>query len=270
MRLALLAVLAVSAVLALLWIFQRSLIYFPMADLVPPEELGIAGVEDVSFGTRDGLRLGGWFFGLPDASPAPPTVIVFNGNAGNRSYRATLAQALRQRGLQVMLFDYRGYGGNPGSPSEGGLMADGAAAVSYVRSRPDVDPARLVYFGESLGTGVAVGVAAVERPAALVLRSPFTSLADVARRHYPILPVTLLLRDRFSSIERIGRLQVPLLVIAGDADRIVPVDLSRRLHEAALDPKTLVILSGADHNDRQLFEGARVIDAVVTFLQPLR
>src|SRR5262249_54941293 len=165
--------------------------------------------------------------------------------AGNRAYRSPLAAALQRHGFQVLLFDYRGYGGNPGTPSQNGLAADARATRAYLGSRSDVDLSRLVYFGESLGTAVALDLALRQPPAALVLRSPFTSIADVGQYHYPFLPVRLLLRDRFSAIDQIRRIRVPLLVIAGGRDRIVPIDNTRRLYEAAIAPKTLLILPDA-------------------------
>ena len=181
--------------------------------------------------------------------------------------RAPLATALAQHGIATLLMDYRGYGGNAGSPSEAGLALDARAARSYVARRPDVDPARIVYFGESLGSGVAVGLAADERPFALILRSPFPSLADLGRLHYPLLPVRWLLRDRFDCLDRIRRVNCPLLVIAGTRDGIIPVAQSERLFEAAVEPKRLVRIDGADHNDYELLAGARVIEAVVDFLE---
>ena len=136
-------------------------------------------------------------------------------------------------------------------------------------SRSDVDPSRLVYFGESLGAAVAVGLAVEHPPAALILRSPFTSMGDVGHHHYPLLPVRLLLRDRFPSIDRIRRIHSPLLVIAGDSDRIVPTQQSRRLYEAASDPKTLIVVPGADHNDDELLVGNEVMLAIIRFLRPI-
>jgi fermentation-respiration switch protein FrsA (DUF1100 family) len=171
--------------------------------------------------------------------------------------------------LQVLLVDYRGYGGNPGAPSENGLAEDGRAAQAYLASRPDVDRSRFVYFGESLGTAVAVDLAVEHPPAALVLRSPFTSMGDLGRHHYPFLPVGLLLRDRFAAIDQIQRIRAPLLVIAGGHDRIVPVENSRRLYDAAVAPKTLLVLPDADHNDYELLAGDEMIQAIVRFLQPL-
>jgi fermentation-respiration switch protein FrsA (DUF1100 family) len=191
---------------------------------------------------------------------------VFNGNAGNRAYRADLAQQFASRGFAVLLFDYRGYGGNAGSPSEEGLARDARAARQYLESRGDVDVRRLVYFGESLGAGVAVGLAVEHPPRALVLRSPFTSLVDAARYHFPYLPASLLLRDRFPSVDRIKRIRCPLLVIAGTLDTIVPAELSQRLFDRALQPKQLFIVEGADHNDDALVAGERMISAVVRFV----
>ena len=258
----------VAAVLALIWTTQRRLIYFPAEGVPAPSAIGLTWVEPVTFETTDGIELSGWFLAASASRPRV-TVLVFNGNAGNRAYRAPLAAALHEHGLQVLLVDYRGYGGNPGTPTENGLALDALAAQAYLAGRPDVDASRLVYFGESLGTAVAVGLAAEHPPAALVLRSPFTSLTDVGRHHYPFLPVRLLLRDRFRAIDQIQRTRAPLLVIAGGRDRIVPIEYSRRLYDAATAPKTLLVLPGADHNDEELLEGDEMIQAIVRFLQPL-
>jgi hypothetical protein len=132
-----------------------------------------------------------------------------------------------------------------------------------------VDASRIVYFGESLGTAVAVGLAAAHPPAALVLRSPFTSMTDLGRHHYPFLPVGLLLRDRFTSIDRMGRIPSPVLVIAGGHDRIVPIEYTRRVYDAITAPKTLVVLPDADHDDFALLAGDEMIAAIVRFLEPL-
>ena len=192
----------IAAVLAVIWTMQRRLIYFPGDAAPTPGEVGMSGVELVTFETTDGLGLSGWF--LPQPGPSPRvTVLVFNGNAGNRAHRGPLAAALHRHGFQVLLFDYRGYGGNPGTPTERGLIADSRAARAYLAGRADVDASRIVYFGESLGTAVAIDLAVAHPPLAVVLRSPFTSLVDVGRHHYRFLPVRLLLRDRFASIDQI-------------------------------------------------------------------
>ena len=258
---------AVAAVmLAVLWFFQRRLIYFPMRAPVPSAATILPTAEEVSFETEDGLRLGGWF--VPSVGASRGTVLVFNGNAGDRSFRAPLAAALARNGFSVLLFDYRGYGGNPGDPSERGLSSDARAARAYLDSRPDVDPARIAYFGESLGAAVAVSLAVEKPPAALILRSPFTSLSDMGRLHYPLIPTGPLLRDRFDSMSRIGQISAPVLIVAGERDRLVPPEQSSRLYAAIQRPDArLALISGADHNDFELLAGKQLLDEVVGFLE---
>ena len=265
MRFAAASVVCAIVLLLLIWTLQRRMIYFPLGQVPPPGEGGLSHVEPVRFTTADGVELGGWFLAATAASERT-TVIVFNGNAGNRSHRVELADALNRHGLQVLLMDYRGYGGNAGAPSERGLAADARAARAYLASRPDVDPSRLVYFGESLGAAVAVDLASEHPPAALILRSPFTSLGDVGRYHYPFLPVRWLLQDRYPSVDRIRQIDAPLLVIAGDRDGIVPIEQSRRLYDEAAEPKELLVVAGADHNDVALLAGREMISAIVRFI----
>jgi fermentation-respiration switch protein FrsA (DUF1100 family) len=261
-------VLIVTVVIMLAWFGQRRMIYFPFGDVPRPAQVGLADAEVVTYVTDDGLSLNGWFVPA-QSSPARATVIIFNGNAGHRALRADLAARLAGAGFASLLFDYRGYGGNPGSPSEEGLMLDARAARRYLVSRADVDTQRIVYFGESLGTGVAVRLAVEQGPRALILRSPFTSLVDMARHHYPFLPAAWLLRDRFSSIDRISQIGCPLLIIAAADDTIVPVSQSRRLFASASEPKRLHVLEHLDHNDYALLAGPDVIAAVTTFLRGL-
>lgn len=245
--------------LGLAWMLQRRMIYFPDRDLGPRP----AGAQEAVFTTSDGLELGGWYF--PARGSEGRAVLVFNGNAGNRSHRVPLAEALRDRGWAVLLIDYRGYGGNPGSPSEEGLARDARAARSWLAARDEVDAGRIAYLGESLGAGVAARLATERPPAALVLRSPFTSLVDLGKVHYPFLPVGLLLRDRFPVVEHIRRYDGPVLVISGEADTIVPPEQSLAVAEAATRSDHVVI-SGASHNDPALLDGEQFIEAVVEFL----
>ncbi len=243
-----------------LWVFQRSLIYLP-AGGVPEVSSMLPGWVDVEIETSDGLVLGGWY---RTPSSEAPVVVVFNGNGGNRAGRAPLGARLASAGYGVLLFDYRGYGDNPGRPTEAGLARDARAAVAFAAARAPGH--EVVYYGESLGAAVAVELATAEPPAALVLRSPFTSLADAAAVHYPFLPVGLLLWDEFPSGDRIGAIDVPVLVVAGSADSIVPTVQSRRLYDAAGSPKELVIVPGADHNDEALLVGEQLMTAVVRFV----
>jgi uncharacterized protein len=267
-RSALAVVVICLTIFAVLWALQRKLIYFPSAYVPDPASMGLSGAVAVTFPTSDGLTLNGWYV---SRTPQPKDVVlVFNGNAGNRAHRAAFADALTRLGAAVLLFDYRGYGGNPGSPTEDGLRRDARAARSYLLTRPDVDPKRIVYFGESLGTAVAAELASEYPPAGLILRSPFTSLTDVGQHHYAWLPVGWLLLDRFTTLDRIPLIHAPLLVIAGDRDRIVPTSQSRRVFDEAREPKSLLVIPDADHNDEALFNGQVMIEAIVGFLRNLR
>lgn len=264
MRTVLIAAVVLVAVLLIVvlaaWGFQRRLIYLP--DRSEPPLPDVAGLEEVTYPTRDGLELHGWFLAVDDPFA---TVVVANGNAGNRGNRVPLAQELAARGYAVLLTDYRGYGGNPGSPTEAGVTTDFAAAVRYAAGRPDTDPERLVYFGESLGAAVATALAAGDAPpAALVLRSPFTELADVAAAHYP-LPARQLLWDRFPLHEQLYSYDGPVLVAAGARDSIVPTRLSRTVAEDHAD--TYIEIDGANHNDRALLSGPELLDAVDDFVR---
>lgn len=265
MRLLVAALVILVIFLAIIWSGQRRLIYFPFGDVPSPRDAGLHDAAVVTFGTEDGLMLTGWFIPSP-SPPARSTVMVFNGNAGNRAFRAPLASALRAHNMAVLLFDYRGFGGNPGAPTEEGLARDARAARAWLRTRTGVDQDRVVYFGESLGTAVAARLAADDPPAALILRSPFMSMAHVGQHHYRLLPVRLLLRDRYPTEELIGRIASPLLVIAGDRDSIIPPDHSRRVYEAATARKELLVIRGADHNDEALFTGRAMVDGIVGFL----
>lgn len=263
-RLAVFAVLAASLAVGILWVLQRRLIYFP-SQALPDVYAVMPSVEEVTFPTEDGLTLAAWLVpATRDANGA--TVVVFNGNAGNRAGRVPLARALAERGYGVLLVDYRGYGGNQGNPTEEGLLQDGWAAVAYLETRADVDADRLVYFGESLGAAVAIGVAEQRPPAALVLRSPFTSLPDVASVHYPFLPTSVLLWDRYPNLERLREIDVPVLVVAGSADSVVPLAQSQQVYESAAGPKEFLTIEGADHNDFELTAGKQLVVGVTAFL----
>jgi fermentation-respiration switch protein FrsA (DUF1100 family) len=187
-------------------------------------------------------------------------VLVAPGNGGNRSGRAGLTAALSRRGLSVLLMDYRGYGGNPGSPSEDGLSRD-AMAAALALEELGYPAERTIYFGESLGTGVVAALQARRPPAGVVLRSPFTELADVAAHHYPWLPVRQLLKDRYPVTSLLSVSEVPVTVIYGNRDSVVPTELSARVADAAGSLVERVVIRGADHNDEVMF-GPVVADAV--------
>lgn len=250
----------VVGVLVVLTALQRQLIYFPDPTPVPPAAEVILGARDVTLRTSDGLALGAWFVAADTSADLGLAVLVAPGNGGNRAGRAGLALELSRRGLAVLLMDYRGYGGNPGRPSEEGLAADALAAAVRLEEL-GYPPARTIYFGESLGTGVVAALHERRPAAGLVLRSPFTELADVGAHHYPWLPVRLVLRDRFPVTPVIARTVVPVTVIYGDRDSVVPSELSARVADEAGNLLERVVLPGADHNDPVMF-GPQVADPV--------
>ena len=242
-------------VVGMLWWQQRQLIYFPDTSSVPPAGEVIEGARDVTLHTEDGLELGAWFLPAapePGATDRRVAVLVAPGNGGNRADRAGLAGELRQLGLAVLLMDYRGYGGNPGSPSEEGLARDAMAAMEALENL-GYPAERTIYFGESLGSAVVAALQAQRPPAGMVLRSPFTELADVGAWHYPWLPVRLLLRDRFPVLDHLVASEVPVTVVYGDRDSIVPTELSARVADEAPALAERVVITGADHNDPVMF-----------------
>ncbi len=236
-----------------LYLAQDQLIYGPVQH-TPPIGTVLPGGEEVSYRTRDGVDVRSWFLpATPSASAArapSPVAIVFHGTHGERSSMAPFAQELARHGVAVLLAEYRGFGDVEGALSEQGLHEDALAAVTYVQSRPDLDPSHIAYVGYSLGTGVAVSLSVVRPPAALVLLAPYTSLPDVAWSSLPGLPYRLLMRTQFDSRSRIGRLHVPLLVVRGSADRTIPPEQSAEVFAIANEPKQLLTIDGADHDLR--------------------
>jgi uncharacterized protein len=260
---AVVVVLATAALLVmLLWALQRRLIYLPFPADVPPVATVLPTAREVTLRTDDGLELGAWL--VPASEPGRTTaVLVAAGNAGNRSLRAPLAAALARKGLAVLLFDYRGYAGNRGGPTQAGLARDVRAALRFLTDEVQLPRDRLLYYGESLGAAVVTELATEAPPAGLVLRSPFVDLASVGRVHYPFLPVRTLLRDRFRLAEQLARVRVATTVVYGSDDRIVPPEQSRAVAAAAGGPTRVVEIEGADHNDRALLDGAELVAAVV-------
>lgn len=252
--------LLIGTVVVVLWALQRQLIYLPLNTPVPPATDVIPGAKDVTLHTADGLELGAWFVPAAGSRDTGMAVLVAPGNGGNRLSRAGFAEELARRGFAVLLMDYRGYGGNPGSPSEEGLAADADAAVRALTELGH-PPERTVYFGESLGSGVVAALQARHPPAGVALRSPFPELADVGAHHYPWLPVRALLRDRFPVVPHLAGSDVPVTVIYGDRDSVVPTALSARVADRAPTLAERVVLTGADHNDPVMF-GPRVAAAV--------
>lgn len=231
----------------LLWsLAEKRFVFFPTREVeCTPDQLGIA-YEDVYFNTSDGVRLNGWF--VPGSSGL--TWLCFHGNGGNIGHRAAEIALLHHNlGINLLIFDYRGYGRSLGTPSERGTYLDARAAFNYLRSRPDVDGERIVYFAHSLGTAVAVELATTEAPLGLILVSPLTSMQPMARIAFPLLPLGWLTKDKYNSLARIGSIRAPLLTVHGEEDALVPVSQGEELFRAANEPKRLQLLAETGHND---------------------
>lgn len=244
---ALLSVLAGAVlVVAAMRLLEPRMIYFPgPAPALTPAAAGLA-FEEAAFPTADGETLRGWW--IPAADPRAPVVLFFHGNAGTREHRIEILQGFHRAGLGVFIFDYRGYGGSTGRPSEAGLLLDGEAAFDWLRGNTGDAP--IVFYGHSLGGAVAA-VTALRRPAAgLILESVFTSVPDMAIRVVPLPFVRYVVKTRFDTRAALGALTQPLLLIHGDADEVVPFSMGRRLFEASAAPdKTFRAVPGAGHND---------------------
>lgn len=232
---------------------QRSMMYFPDSSHPGAAADAVQGASDVVLRTADGLELDAWLI-APSEPDRGVAVLMASGNGGNRGGRAELAAHIAERGFTVLLIDYRGYGGNPGSPSEPGLAADARAAANYL-SDQGFSPQCQIYYGESLGTGVVAGLAVTNPPAGLVLRSPFTSFVDVAKLRYPWLPADAILVDRYPLVEQLANSQTPVVVLAGSADELIPVAMSQEVADGVGNLHRLHIVQGAMHNDGVWYRG---------------
>jgi fermentation-respiration switch protein FrsA (DUF1100 family) len=218
--------------------------YFPDRVRTSPLAAGLPGAEEIELRSADGETLVAWY--LPPQGERP-VVLYFHGNAGALAYRVERFRAFAGDGLGLLALSYRGYGGSSGRPSEDGLIADAQAAYDYVVARHP--SGRIVIWGESLGTGVAVALASRRPVGRVVLESPFTSAADVGARVYWYLPVQALMKDPFRSDRRIGQVKAPLLIIHGAQDTVVPIALGEKLFSLANEPKRFVRLPAATHAD---------------------
>lgn len=235
---------------------QRRLMYVPDRRHVIPSELGLGGVVERVIEAPDGARVIAWH---GRARPGHPTILYFHGNAGSLSNRSERIRKYMDAGRGVFMMTYRGYGGSTGSPSEAANVADAGRAYDMLVA-DGVDPTDIMIYGESLGTGVAVQIAATRRAGGLILDAPFTSIVDVAQRIYPYLPVRPFLWDRYETIDRIGQVDMPVLIVHGGRDDIIPIAMGRTVFAAANEPKTFVEFPDAGHSDHHLFGSIMTID----------
>ena len=259
--------LSLAGILALIVIVGRLLhryfIYIPDRTRIHPNEAGLTGAEEVVFKAADGTKLIAWY---QPARGSQPTLLYFTGNSGNAAKRANKIRAIAADGYGVFMLNYRRYGGSEGRPSERKIAADAVSAYDYLRGL-GVAPHSIVAYGESLGTAVATRLALQRHVEALVLEAPFTSVVDVGRLLWPLLPLRLIMADQYRTIDRIGEVNVPLFIVHGARDSIIPLDHARHLYHAASEPKKLVVVPHADHND--LFDRGAWIK-VRDFIESLR
>jgi len=241
---------------------QRSMIYYPDSTLGSPAGYGVPEMQEVGETTPN--RLVSWYGKARDK--AQPVIVLFHGNAGHIGYRGFKARTFLDAGYGVLLVGYRGYGGNAGSPSELGFYEDARIALQTLETM-GITKEKIVLYGESIGTGVAVQMALEGFGQALVLEAPYSSLADVASHHYPIFPVNWLLKDRFESQEKINKIPIPKLIVHGAKDNVIPQKYGRRLFDKASNPKQWKNLERAGHND--LFDHGAGL-AIIEFLQQIK
>jgi fermentation-respiration switch protein FrsA (DUF1100 family) len=249
--------------LAYMWATQRSHVFHPGAGpLDLPGSVVAPFMREEAIESTDGLTLMAWY---APAKPGLRTIAYFQGNAGTLGDRQERVLAYLHHGFGVLLIGYRGFGGNPGAPTEPGLYDDGRAHLDWL-ARQGIVSSDLVLYGESLGAAVAVQMASEREAAALVLEAPFASVLLSARARYPLFAFDWLIKDKFASIEKIGKVRHPLLVIHGHRDRVTPIRFGRMLYERANQPKTALWLPDAGHNDLGQFG---MIEAVMRFLDGL-
>lgn len=234
------------ALLGALFGGQRRLIYLPDTVTPDPAQAGVPEMRPVRLSTGDGLSLLAWY--RPALDPEGATLVYFHGNAGHIGMRGAKVKPYLEAGYGVLLPSFRGYSGNPGRPSEEGLYRDARAALDYLEAA-GVEAERIVLYGESLGSGVAVEMAARKPAAALVLEAPFTSIPDVAAYRFPFMPVRYLVHDRFDSQAKIARVSAPVLIVHGERDATVPARFGRKLFAAASEPKEIRLIPKGGHND---------------------
>jgi hypothetical protein len=241
----------------LLYVVQRSLQYFPERQRTTPSAAGLPEAEEAMLETVDGERVIVWH--VPPRA-GQPVFLYFHGNGGSLRWRDNRFGALIADGSGLVALSYRGYGGSSGRPTETGLVADAATAYAFAVARYPAE--RIVLWGESLGSALAIALAAEKPVGRVVLEAPFTSAADVGALHYWFAPVRIMMKDQFRSDLRIGKVAAPVLVVHGENDAVVPVALGERLYGLIQAPKRFVRIAGAGHDDL----GARAVAAAKQFI----
>lgn len=242
------------------YIEARSIFFPDKAIYATPEAVNLA-FEDIYFNTEDGLKINAWFVPYPRAEY---TLLLFHGNAGNIADRLDKIRMLRDLGVNVFIMDYRGYGLSEGRPAERGLYLDASSAYRYLIDARQIEPERIILYGESLGTAVAVEQGSVSQVKGIILEGAFSCARDMAKTIYPFLPPALF-SDRFNSIGKIKKIKAPVLFLHSKEDEIVPWALARKLFAAANEPKYFSRLKGG-HNTAFWDDREEYLSAISFFL----
>ena len=247
---------------------ENRLIFHPTTEILrTPRDVGL-DYRDLYFTTLDNVRLNGWFIPHPQASA---TMIWFHGNAGNIGDRVNNIKLLHDKtAIGIFIFDYRGYGRSPGTPSETSTSLDGEAAIHYVPTQLKVESKNLVIFGRSLGAAVAAEMASRHDSRAVILESPFTSIRAMAKVVFPVLPIGPLLGAKFDVLDKVGKINAPLLVLHGDQDEIIPLEQGKQVFAAARPPKQFYPIKGAGHNDTFIAGGNGYCERLKSFIETPR
>jgi len=267
------SVLIILFIMILPKFIEKGLIFHPNKgnDSITPDAYGIE-YDDVTFRTEDGLNLHGWFVPGKKSSPDEDlhTLLWFHGNAGNINHRLGNIKMLHERvPVNVFIIDYRQYGRSEGKISEKGTYIDAGAALAHLHSRKEINQEKIIFFGRSLGSAVAVELALKEKCRALILETPFTSILEMGKKLYPFLPVSLLLKTKYDSLSKIRNIKVPILIMHGDKDDLVPFEHGKRLYDMANEPKEFYTIPGAGHNDTHIVGGDEYFDVIRNFVKKL-
>jgi len=259
--------LAYAFLLLVAWLFQDRLAFpAPRAKVPDPKRVGVENGERVELVSGDGTKLVGWYLAPPSpTSRTSPGLLWFYGNGENIATIWPIVREFQPPGTAVLVLDYPGYGGSGGRATENSLYAAADAAYAALTARPGVDPRRLYVYGRSLGSAVATYTAAHHPVAGLILESPFTNAAAMAKYHYGLLP-RFLLRLSLDNVANVRRVSCPILLFHGDADRLVPTAMGMAVAAAAAGPVEVVLIHGSGHNDTYDVGGKAYRDKVWAFV----
>ena len=251
--------------LIIVFFFQRNLLYHPSVDNYINDEVAKepTEIEKVKITTKDKINLIGWFHNKNLENSK--TILFFHGNAGSLENRTYKLNHLKSLNLNFLIIAWRGFSGNKGKPNEMGLYEDAASAIKWLKTK-GIEEKNIILYGESLGTGVVVEIAQNKNYAGVILESPFTSMVNIGKKHYPFFPVSFLLKDKFESYKKMANISVPVLVIHGKVDKIVPYVMGKKMYELANEPK---FFYSQEYGDHMVDYDEKLLLALKKFIQGL-